>query len=162
MERREGSRGYEAVFAALDRFRAATSSGPERSLIDMASGVEDSPRRREESIQRAERELGLDRAFAALVYDTASEERLVPGFAFELVRCGVGVCALEESPGDETTIEGPPDWLSSEPRTAPPPERERRMRASFRRLRGHLEQSDTPEAAIEAFVAEPDVGECRY
>jgi hypothetical protein len=34
---------------------------------------------------------------------------------------------------------------------------ERRLRATFRRLRTHLKEAPTTEAAVHAFLAEPDV-----
>ncbi|MGH7504207.1 MAG: hypothetical protein ACRELX_01080 [Longimicrobiales bacterium] len=150
-----------AVLQALARFRNARDEAA-AALILRAGAAEDAPRRREEAVERGERELGLDPAFAGLVYDIAREEGLEPGFAFELVHSGIGVCAAPHLPADETIMEGPPSWIAPEPPAAPPPERERRLRASFRRLRCLLERHPPAEAAIVAFVNEPDVGECPY
>ena len=35
---------------------------------------------------------------------------------------------------------------------------ERRLRASFRRLRSHVESSDSPAAAVQRYLADADVG----
>jgi hypothetical protein len=151
-----------AALDALRRYREGSASGPNvEALLRSAGEAEDAPRRREESIRWAERELGFERPFAALIYDIGREERLEPGFAYELVRCGVGVLALAEPTDGETTVEGAPDWVA-QPAGRASAERERTLRASFRRLRGHLERQPSAEAALAAFVDEPDVGSIQY
>jgi hypothetical protein len=125
-------------------------------------------RRRETLIERAAA-TGLSRDFAELIYTTALQEGVEPAFAFELVRCGVGVRPLDElvyaeSPDEDTmTMSAPPDELLAPVRPQDEAaERERRLRLSFRRLRHHIEAHSTPEAALSAFAAEPDVGRCTY
>jgi hypothetical protein len=151
-----------AALGALEAYRGRPGvAAGAAALLRVVEEAEEAPRRREESVVWAEDALGFERAFAELIYDTAREERLEPGFAFELVKCGIGVTPLTPPSDDEASVEGPPDWI------APPvgraaAGRERTLRASFRRLRGHLESADSPEAALAAFVAEPDVGTVRY
>lgn len=102
----------------------------------------------------------LDRAYAERVVLLAEEEALEPVYALLLVRCGIGVRELEP-PGEENddlaTQPTAPDWV--EPGTVGLDiALERRLRASFRRFRARLEASETAEAAVRAFLAEPDVG----
>jgi hypothetical protein len=151
-----------AALGALEAYRGRedVESGT-AALLRTVDEAEEAPRRREESIVWAEGQLGFERGFAELIYDTAREERLEPGFAFELVRCGVGVTPLAPPSDDVAAIEGPPDWIAP-PAGRASADRERTLRASFRRLRGHLEGADSAEAALAAFVAEPDVGSVRY
>jgi hypothetical protein len=163
----------ERTLEAWERFRSAEEvrgddvscllSGARRLARD--HGRE---RRRETLIERAAAS-GLTRDFAELIYATAQDEGVEPAFAFELVRCGVGVRQLDElvyaeSPGEDTmTMSAPPPELLAP--VAPQDEvaeRERRLRLSFRRLRHHIEAHATPEAALSAFAAEPDVGRCAY
>lgn len=160
------SRRREAVLEALARFRTVLE-GEESSLVTPA-GEPLTSRRREDLVEQAAERTRLTRAHAELVYDIAAEEGLEPAFAFELVRSGVAVCEAPSGPVPprDTKIEGAPEWIApaavSEPVATEDVVRERRMRSSFRRLRGHLERCATPEEAIVAFCAEPDVGECGY
>ena len=121
-------------------------------------------RRRAELVDAATREWGFSWALAQEVFDVAHEEGLEPGFAFELVRCGVGVCGpvadLERRLGGAAPTAGEPDWRGEPP--APEARREWRLRSSFRRLRRLLDRCGTVDAALKAFVAEPDTDECRY
>lgn len=122
-------------------------------------GVE---RRHEFLMAWAETELGMDRVYAEQVYAIAEEEQLEPIFAFQLVRCGVGVRELTQPEQDhaleEASQQAPPDWVVDETVELDDVALERRLRGSFRRLRHHLEQGD---AGLEAFLAEPDVGPLR-
>lgn len=169
------TRNREAAPAALrravERFRGGQPPGTGvealRRSIDTVDA--DASRRREDLVTRAVEISGLTRAQAELIHDIASAEGLDPAFAFELVRSRVAVCDTQpESPAppDDTLIEGAPEWLAPSQVTEPLPTedvvRERRLRLSFRRLRGHLERHATVESAIEAFGAEPDVGDCGY
>jgi hypothetical protein len=152
----------DAALGALDAYRGrADVDGGAAALLRVVDEAEEAPRRREESIVWAEDQLGFERGFAELIYDTAREEHLEPGFAFELVRCGVGVTPLAPPSTDEASVEGAPEWIAP-PSGRASVERERTLRASFRRLRGHLEDKGSAEDALAAFVAEPDVGPVRY
>lgn len=120
----------------------------------------DRPRRREELVELAETRLGLGRSEAEEVYDVARAEGLDPAYAFELVRCGIAVCDFEVPDAEPIVDTGEPDWVDERPSAAP--ERERRLRTSFRRLRGLLESSESPEAALDTFVRDPSVDDCGY
>lgn len=158
-----GRRLGEAALEALARFREREGvSDAGRELLLRGPEAEDAPKRRSELIEWAEREHGMPRDRAMLIYDIAREEGLEPAFAYELVRCGVGVRDLPEPSADETVVEGPPEWVAPPAPAEVSPARERLLRASFRRLRRHLDDAPTAEAAIAAFVAEPDVGEVAY
>lgn len=117
--------------------------------------------RRLELIEEARRE-GMSAALAEQLYDVAREEGLDPGLAYELVRCGLGVCpprdGMSNAPGQPTSDKYAPGWVLQPP--ADPDEllRERMLRLSFRRLRAQLEEHDDPSTALKAFAAEPDVG----
>lgn len=165
--------GRGAALEALRRYRQVEDVADQgvACLLDGARRLERSEgreRRREVLLERAA-EGGLDRDFAELVYETAQQEGVEPAFAFELVRCGVGVLDLDhlvyDDAGDDEgmKMEGPPEELivPSEPRPLAA-ERERRLRLSFRRLRRHIERSQTPEEALAAFASEADVGRCEY
>jgi len=100
-----------------------------------------------------------------LLYDVAEEEGVDPAVAFEIVLCGVGVRELTEPPEDqweEAQIEAPPPWVNDEPPTPDAAARERHARVSFRRLRSIMENVPTAEAALRAFVSEPDVGDVDF
>jgi hypothetical protein len=161
----------DAARAALSRFRERVGAGDRAELL--AAGAEKNAaatRRRAELVDWAVEEAGIARAHAMTIYDTAEEEGLVPAFAFELVLSRVAVCRgprLDAPvPPADTSVEGAPEWITPaevvEPRATESLVREWRMRTSFRRLRGHLERCGSPEEAIDAFCAEPDVGECGY
>jgi hypothetical protein len=135
------------------------------SRASSADALEGAARRREELIRRAVAD-GVPAEAAEQVYAIALEEGVEPAFAFELARCRVGVLDLEEAAGQEPTddglvIQGPPEEMLEPAPDADVMRRERRLRASYRRLRTHLERSDTAEAALRAFAAEPDVGQYR-
>lgn len=152
-----------AALEALARYRArAERDEAERALLLRVSEAEEAPKRRIELIAWAEREHGMPSDRAALIHDIAREEGLDPAFAFELVRCGVGVQDLGDPVVDETLVDGPPEWVAPPVPASVSPARERLLRASFRRLRRHLEEAPSAEAGLVAFVAEPDVGEVVY
>lgn len=136
------------------------------ALVERASQIasEDSPRRRVELVERAVGE-GHTVEFADMVYDLAEEESVDPAFAFELVLNGIGVRDLAEPNQDgwlETQVEAAPEWVTREKLDSGDAARERHMRTTFRRLRRVFEEHATPEAALRAFAAEPDVGEIEY
>lgn len=156
----------QAVLDALERFRAAREG--DGGLVRRAGAEPLTSRRREDLVEQAVERTRLTRAYAELIYDIAADEDLEPAFAFELVRSGVAVCEPPRGgvPPRGTQVEGAPEWIApaavSEPLPTEELVRERRMRSSFRRLRGHLERCPTPEEAIDAFCGEPDVGDCGY
>lgn len=159
------------LLAALARYREAAGHGGDDLLLATSSAGEVSAasRRREDVVRRAVAQGDLGRADAERIHDIAREEGLEPAFAFELVRSRVAVCDAPPDapvPPEGTSLDGVPEWIApsavSEPLPTEAVVRERRLRLSFRRLRGHLERSGTAEEAILSFLAEPDVGECGY
>jgi hypothetical protein len=133
-----------------------------RCLEDGVAGLtgEAVERRHEALMEWAESELDLDRAYAEQIHALAGEEELEPIYAFLLVRCGIGVRELEEPAQDgkeEAAQKTPPGWLKRASVELDDIALERRLRASFRRLRGHLASAPNPGAAVTAFLAEPDV-----
>lgn len=159
------------LLGALARYREAAGHGGGELLLATSAAVEAAAasRRREDLVRRAVAHGDLGRAEAERIHDIAREEGLEPGFAFELVRSRVAVCDAPPDvpvPPEGTSVEGVPEWIApsavSEPLPTEAVVRERRLRLSFRRLRGHLERSGTAEEAMLSFLAEPDVGECGY
>ncbi len=158
----------ESARDALERYRRGAAERGEAAacLLARAQGLEalaGHERRRSELVERAVRASGLEWGEAEAVYDIAREEGLDPALAFELLHCRVLVLGPEdvrptESRAGTELEERPPEWIAA----PPPPEevarRERRLRASFRRVRKLLEERGTPEEALVAFVEEPDVG----
>ena len=145
------------------------SRGTERSeanareqLTRAVSSLTGAPheRRHEALMEWAESELELDREYAEQIYALAEEEDLEPVYAFHLVHSGLGVRELEAPDQDmeETVQQRPPEWVAEDAVELEDVVLERRLRASFRRLRSHLEQSATASDAITRFLAEPDVG----
>jgi hypothetical protein len=125
-----------------------------------------SERRHEPLLEWAVAEVGLERGYAEQVYALAEEVELEPVYAFLLVRCGLGVIELE-APPEEGEDEGaaaqqaPPKWLDSGTVELDDITLERRLRATFRRFRGHLESAPDAASAVDAYAAEPDVEETR-
>lgn len=137
------------------------------ALLARAAEIDQAPpesRRREHLVDRAI-EAGHAREYADLIYDVAAEEGVAPAVAFEVVLSGLGVRELAGTPSDsreETQVDAPPVWVSD---LAPGPDaaaRERRIRASLRRLRQMIERTASTEAALRAFVREDDVGDVDY
>jgi hypothetical protein len=134
-------------------------------LIHRAEQIasDETPRRRIDLVQRAV-EAGHSIESADLIYDVADEVGVDPAIAFEVVLKGVGVrelAAPTEDQWTETQVEAPPLWVTQPdvPAVAAP---ERHLRTTFRRLRAAFEQHDSPRAAMEAFVSQPDVAEMKY
>jgi hypothetical protein len=172
-ERVEPGDERTAALEALGRYRTTeqVTDASTACLLDGARRIERADgreRRREALLERAAGD-GIDREFAELVYEMAQQEGVEPAFAFELVRCGVGVLDLEHIVYEDGTeedgmqMQGPPEELilPDSPRPAAA-DRERRLRLSFRRLRRHIDEQPTAEDALVAFTAEDDVGRCRY
>jgi hypothetical protein len=162
------------LLSALQRYRtnlARDGGEPERGtraaecLLERVDEIEQlagRQRRRIELVERAVDEEGMERELAEEAYDIAREEGLEPAFGLELVRCGVAVCEPPDSDLEATSaVRGHPEWLEP-PVPAPEATRERRLRMSFRRLRNFLEERPSPEEALSAFAAEPDVAECEF
>jgi hypothetical protein len=139
-----------------------TEAAAREQLIAAVTSLTGAPheRRHEALMEWAESELGLERAYAEEIYALAEEEDLEPVYAFHLVRSGMGVQELEppEQDMDETVQQAPPDWVAEDAVKLEDVVLERRLRASFRRLRSHLEECATPAEAIRGFLGEPDVG----
>lgn len=137
----------------------------EQMLRDAGSFTGAAHERRHEALMEwAEQDLGLDRDYAEQVYLLAEEEELEPVFAFHLVKSGLGVRELEEPDQDmdeEAVQQAPPDWVVEDSVEFEDVALERRLRASFRRLRAHLEDHSTPAEAVMVFLDEPDVGPVR-
>jgi hypothetical protein len=135
-----------------------------RDGVDALTGDAATERRHEALMEWAEGELGLDRGWAEDVYALAEEVELEPVYAFLLVRCGVGVTELEppeQDPDEEAVQQDPPEWVGADAVELQDLALERRLRGTFRRMRGHLERAASPAAAVEALLAEPDVGAVR-
>jgi hypothetical protein len=129
-----------------------------RGIASLASATVE--RRHESLMEWAEGELGLERSYAEQVYAIAEEEQLEPIYAFQLVRCGIGVRELAppEQDMEETVQQAPPEWVAEETVELAEVTLERHLRATFRRLRGHLEHTADAGAAVEAFLRETDIG----
>lgn len=143
---------------------AAESAAREQLFRDVVSLTGEPHERRHEALMEwAEGELGLERAYAEQIYTLAEEEELEPIHAFQLIRSGLGVRELEppEQDMDDATQQSPPEWVAEDAVELDDIELERHLRASFRRLRSHLNSHASPAEAITAFLAEPDVGSVR-
>jgi hypothetical protein len=158
----------EAALRALARYRSgAAARGQAAACLEQRARrfqqLDGHERRRSEVVERTVAEAGLERGEAEQAYDLAREEGLDPALALELLCCGVlvrGPADAEPTPQrrDTELEEMPPEWLQGPPPPAEDARRERRLRASFRRLRVLLEQRGTPEEALIAFAEEPDIG----
>jgi hypothetical protein len=123
------------------------------------------PERRHEALMESAAAAGLDRAEAEAIYELAQEVGLEPELALLLVSSGVGVVELEELDSDPEGIgiqQAPPDWVADGSVPVAEARRERRLRLSFRRLRGLLEESGSAADALRRFANEPDVAEGAY
>lgn len=127
-----------------------------RAEVEEAAQVRGAARRREELLAWATGDGGLSREAAEEVYDLAAEEALAPAIALALARGGFLVRELvSPEPAEEAMQPDAPAWI----RPAEPDAiaHERRLRASLRRLRHMLERCSAPGAAVDAYLAEPDV-----
>jgi hypothetical protein len=139
----------------------AEATAREQLIRDAASLTGEPHERRHEALMEwAEHDLGLDRAYAEQIYKLAEEEELEPIVAFQLIRSGLGVRELEapEQDMDDATQQAPPEWVAENAVEMDDIALERRLRASFRRLRSHLDGHASPAQAVTAFLDEPDVG----
>jgi hypothetical protein len=163
VEDREARAGH-ALAAYRERRRRRrgedTWFGSSTCLLGDSSGAEAVHRRKELMAEAAAQ--GMPMSLAEQMYDVSREEGLDPALAYELVRCGLGVCPPESgvsnAPEQPSSDKYAPGWLL-QPASAPDEVlRERMLRLSFRRLRSLLEQHDEPADALRAFAREPDVG----
>ena len=143
-----------------------TDAGAGERLIRAVASLTGEPheRRHEALMEWAETELKLDREYAEQIYALAEEEELEPVYAFHLVRSGLGVRELEEPEQDmdeEAVQQAPPDWVAEETVKLEDVVLERRLRASFRRLRSHIDSGTSPADGVAEFLKEPDVGPVR-
>ncbi len=119
-------------------------------------------RRHEEIVEWAGAELGVERAFAERIYEIAIEEGVEPAFAFELVRCGVGIVEASGGEADAPSLQTtPPAWVSERPDPDEAP-REWRLRTSVRRLAALLNDGRAPAEALREFAASPDIDAVAY
>jgi hypothetical protein len=132
-----------------------------RDGVARLTGDASKERRHEPLMEWAEHELGLERSWAEDIYALAEETELEPVYALLLVHCNVGVVELEapeQDPDEDALQQAPPEWVKADAVELDDVALERRLRNTFRRLRAHLEGAATPAAAVETFLAEPDVG----
>lgn len=139
--------GLEAARCLHERLGALTGGAAER--------------RHEQLMEWSESELELDRGYAEQIYRLAEEEQLEPVHALLLVHCGVGVLELDppERDDDEEAVQQvPPEWIGRARVSLDDVVLERRLRSTFRRFRGQLQNCADAQAAAAAYLAEPDVG----
>ncbi|HSJ30437.1 MAG TPA: hypothetical protein VK933_03325 [Longimicrobiales bacterium] len=146
--------------------RTTEEAEAREQLVRAVSSLTGAPheRRHEALMEWAETELSLERELAEQIYALAEEEELEPVYAFNLVRSQIGVQELEEPEQDmteEAVQQAPPDWVAEDAVELEDVVLERRLRASFRRLRSHLEESASPTEAVTAFLKDADVGRVR-
>lgn len=163
-EREATARHALAAFRERRRQRRAEDTwfGSAACLLGGEPLSADETHQRRVEIMDAALEIGMSAELAELLYDVALDEGLEPALAFELVRCGLGICpppdGVANTPSQPTVDKYAPEWVVTPPT---PPDlllRERMLRLSFRRLRALLERHETPEEALRAFAREPDVG----
>ena len=154
-ERRRRRRADDTYFGSADCLLVQAESG---------AGDEELSRRRIDLLAEAA-EAGMSDELAEMLYEVAREEGLDPTLAYELVRCGLGVCpppdGVANAPAQPTSDKYFPGWLYP-PMPTDAVLRERMLRLSFRRLRSLLEEHPAPDEAIRAFAREPDVGHLGY
>lgn len=152
---------------AADREQGPDEAHSREALTERVMTLGDAggfERRHEPLMEWAETELGLERGHAERVYSLAEEEDLEPALALEVVRSGIGVRELEppgDAAEDDAMQQVPPGWAVEDTVELDDVVMERHLRASFRRLRSHLDASDSPVAAVRRYLADPDVGRVR-
>lgn len=166
--RKHGKRpdGPRRAAEALEAYRRRTEERGLDCLLTRAASLgrgAEPPRRRSELVEEAMHDCGLPWRDAETLYALSLEEGVEPAFAFELVRCGIGVARPSEPDAPpERSVGETPDWVAAPPPAAHAVAWERKARQSFRRLRALLETHESPEAALAAFAEEPDVEETDY
>jgi len=134
----------------------------EKSASRLAE-LPDRERRHLDLIEAAEARTHAPRAVLELAYEIAEEEGIDPALGLELIICRVAVEELTppEPPADEAHSLVP-EFVEPLPASDEEVMRERRMRMTFRRVRGMLEKSPSFAQAIHAFADEPDIGQFDY
>jgi hypothetical protein len=126
---------------------------------------EDVVSRRQELLEEAIGD-GMPLVLVEQLYDVAREEGLDPTLAYELVRCGLGICpppeGVSNAPAQPSSDKYAPAWVLQPSADPDDVLRERMLRLSFRRLRSLLEGHPDPADALHAFAREPDVGVFGY
>ena len=144
------------------RAAGAEETAARAQLVEGVGSLTGAPyERRHEALMEWAEEHGIDRGYAEQIYALAEEEELEPMLALQLVRAGIGVRELQEPEQDmdeEATQQAPPDWVAEDAVELDDVALERRLRATFRRLRAHVEASGSAKAAVDAMLREPDVG----
>lgn len=124
------------------------------ATVEALGGPEE--HRRDALVEAAETR-GLERPDAEQAYDIAREVGLDPAYGVALMLEGVSVRPLSSPRPDVDTSEpNEPEWVDSPPEPALA-ERERRLRQTFRRLRGHLDEEPGLAEALGALTRAPDV-----
>lgn len=120
--------------------------------------VEPVPSRHEEVVETV-RSDDVSHELAEAAYIIAEEVGLEPYLALQLVACGIGVRDFGEPEADVPAADPTePEWVEEDPRIqAAVAEEERRLRATYRRLRSSLAEHPTRERALAAFAEEPDL-----
>jgi hypothetical protein len=134
-----------------------------RERARLLEHVPELERRREHLLEGVAQRSGVRTTVLGTAYDLAMEEGLDPVLALEVIGCGVGVLDLPApEPVEDMHSSAPPAWVA--PPLEPPDELvlERRMRLTFRRMRGCLERGRDLQVAILSFCAAPDVGAYSY
>jgi len=130
-------------------------------VLTLAQG--DGAERRHPQLMEWAVKSGISRELAEWAVELAREEDLEPALGLALVVSGVGVIELEPpTPITEENTRSltPPEWVEpTEP--AATIEAERRMRNTFRRLRGELAHGDLVRA-FDRLLDDPDVGPVDY
>jgi hypothetical protein len=128
----------------------------EIAVAERATGGE---RRRQELLEQATSDGTLDRALAEQVYDLGLEESIEPAYALALIRSGLLVRELvPPERAQDTAQQDPPPWVAPEEPDSEAWKQERRLRASLRRLRAMVDREPDAARAVDAYLAEPDVG----
>jgi hypothetical protein len=143
--------------------RAAAEAWLRERVIaaDYAGG----PERRHDTLMERADEWGVARVEAEAVFALAEEEGLDPELGLLLRVSGLGVTELEPITADRVEPgqqQSPPGWVAGADLVPEEAQRERRLRLSFRRLRGLLYPSRSAAEALDRFLSEPDVVEGAY
>jgi hypothetical protein len=156
-ESMDGTDRYDVMDDADDA--AANAAAGECLTTRVAALRGGAAERRHEELMEWAEDLGLERAHAEQIHTLAEEENLLPVYALLLVNCGIGVRELEppEQDTDEASQQTPPGWIDTGTVELDDVALERRLRATFRRFRSHLETQPDAAAAVAALLAEPDV-----
>lgn len=141
---------------------SAEESAAREQLVRGVASLTGAPyERRHEALMEWAEAHGMERAYAEQIFALAEEEDLEPVLALHVVRAGIGVRELQEPEQDmdeDAMQQAPPEWVAEDVVEMDDIALERTLRATFRRLRSHVEASGSAPAAIEAMLREPDIG----